>query len=301
MSLAARLSNLHLLLHVPSFARWPLELRFFCRVVYETWIKQSATGRTPVPKSINVTCDFRLRETGSRNEAEANADSNSSTGGDLASGQAVQAIDPTFRPIKQHVKIGQALMNQQEQLRCVCCEENVDLTREMIVVCPEQTCQAVSHMACLSNEFLESGGNQDVVPVQGECPSCKKILNWVDLVKELTLRMRGEKEIKRLMKHTKRKITAQQAQLGLLSDDEDEDFDADDPEDDLSAEDVIDEPHKYGKDRLHEGDWETSSVSSLASASSIVHGGDKRYAASARAGPDMSIVIEDSDDIEIAE
>ena len=38
-SLTDKLSNLHLLLRVPYFSQWPLEVRFFSEDVYKVWAK----------------------------------------------------------------------------------------------------------------------------------------------------------------------------------------------------------------------------------------------------------------------
>jgi len=56
-------------------------------------------------------------------------------------------------------------------------------------------------MTCLSSRFLANDVLADaLIPTEGRCPTCKNPIRWVDLMRELTLRMRGEKEMEKLMK-----------------------------------------------------------------------------------------------------
>ena len=297
MPLATRLSNLHLLLHVPSFARWPLELRFFCRDVYESWVQHSAAMAAPMERNIRVHREFEVK-------------TNQSNGEDPAifkplgegSKRDIKDIDPTYRLIKAHVELGQALEARPEGSKCICCKEKVDPHLEMVTICPEQRCQAHSHMACLSQRFLESEQSQEVVPIEGQCPRCRTTLKWVDLVKELTLRMRGEKEIKRLMKPSKKKPAGQAEPQDSLSEEDDEDAYLEELDEDCSPEDVIDEPHQHEVvDLMTDDEWETFSVSSKTSEpNSVLRAGEEnKWHMSVEAG--LSPVVEDSDDWASAE
>ena len=56
-------------------------------------------------------------------------------------------------------------------------------------------------MQCLSSAFLKAeNNNESIVPTHGNCPGCGTELQWVDLVKDLSLRVRGEKEMKAIFK-----------------------------------------------------------------------------------------------------
>lgn len=44
-----------------------------------------------------------------------------------------------------------------------------------------------------------------VVPIQGRCPQCGGHIQWVDMMKELSLRERGAKEVEALLKVKKRR------------------------------------------------------------------------------------------------
>ncbi|KAL1593854.1 Slx4p interacting protein [Paraconiothyrium brasiliense] len=54
---------------------------------------------------------------------------------------------------------------------------------------------------CLSNWFLAEEGRQDaLIPVEGTCPTCHTPLQWSTLMKELSLRTRGQKEVEAMFK-----------------------------------------------------------------------------------------------------
>ncbi len=113
----------------------------------------------------------------------------------------LEAIDVAYRGIKDHLEKGLFLLAEDEETKCAICREHVDHNTGMIVVCPVQDCRAASHIACLSSRFLTSSASAGaVIPTKGTCPNCQTTIRWVDLVKELTLRIRGEKEIEKLMR-----------------------------------------------------------------------------------------------------
>ncbi|KAL8627138.1 hypothetical protein Q9189_007168 [Teloschistes chrysophthalmus] len=73
------------------------------------------------------------------------------------------------------------------------------------------TCLAKSRPAGVqeSDEFL---------PLTIQCPQCNKAYRWIDLVKELSIRLRGEKESARLTK-APRGGKPKTAKTGLMKDD----------------------------------------------------------------------------------
>lgn len=292
MSLKSQLSNLHLLLRVPSFARWPLGIRFFCEDVLEAWLKWSSEADAPLRRSINIHLDFNP----SKEFLYSHPDlARSSFGGDSSNTvpRGLQSVDPTYNSMKAYVDKSQNIVHSVEKLTCCCCGNGIDASREMMLLCPESKCRAVSHMACLSGTFLRDAKLHEVVPIEGQCPSCRADLKWTQLVKELTLRMRGHKEIDRLLKPKRRKAGVTEA----CAENAREEYEGpeDDPEDDLSAEDVIDEPKKYEvSDACIEDSWETSSVSTVASEGVTNLNGESnlRYQ---YYNQQLSPVVEDSD------
>lgn len=48
------------------------------------------------------------------------------------------------------------------------------------VSCISPNCRFIGHLKCLAKLMLEPG---QYVPIQGTCPSCKKIVLWGDLIR----------------------------------------------------------------------------------------------------------------------
>ena len=87
------------------------------------------------------------------------------------------------------------------KLQCTKCKESIDSTSALGLVCPETTCKGVWHMRCLSQELLAQEGHRDtLIPIKGACPVCSTEVEWSTLMKDLSLRGRGQKEIARLFK-----------------------------------------------------------------------------------------------------
>ncbi|KAJ9629409.1 Slx4p interacting protein [Taxawa tesnikishii (nom. ined.)] len=54
-------------------------------------------------------------------------------------------------------------------------------------------------LVCSAEGWAENHGDA-IVPTSGRCPDCKETLLWSDLVRDLSLRIRGEKEVAKLFK-----------------------------------------------------------------------------------------------------
>ena len=294
-SLKTYLSNLHLLLRVPGFSRWPLEVHFFCEDVYDVWLKCCTTADAPLRQGLRVVRDFTPQKLNTEARSEGKGRSANGSAEAAATKTGVNAIDPSYKSIKSHIDIGQSFQRQTVQFICSCCAAPVRSKQEMVVVCSHTDCRTAFHMSCLAQRFLGSDANEEVIPVEGDCPSCQKRLKWVDLVRELTLRMRGAKVIDRLMNQGRKRKGDKAAQMVSLVEEDDE-ASEDDLEDDF-AEAVIDEPHKHTVSG-HDADdaWETSSASSVTSETR----GTSRPGIEALPGATFRIpaVIEDSEEWE---
>ena len=249
MSLGDKLSNLHLLLRVPSFARWPLEVRFFADDVYQSWTRYSDTAGTKLRGGIRVSLDTQVAETGaalptcSSETSQLRKSEGSRTG-------SIVAIDPSYASYKAHLDKSSLLLAEGEVASCVVCGQGIQTPALMALVCPNGECRAASHVVCLASKFLRDEGQGDLLPVDGNCPSCKSQLQWTRLVTEMTLRIRGKNEIERLKKKP-RKLKTKNSEgktalaTGSIVDDTDDDsngvvqFDEDE---ELSIADIIDEP-----------------------------------------------------------
>jgi structure-specific endonuclease subunit SLX1 len=69
----------------------------------------------------------------------------------------------------------------EEELVCNICLNGVEQPQRL--VCLNFKCSAVSHIVCLSSAFLSADSGR-LLPVQGECPTCGRILQWGELIRK---------------------------------------------------------------------------------------------------------------------
>lgn len=127
----------------------------------------------------------------------------------------IQALDVGYTSLKQHLRKSQELFGADAPtLQCCVCQSEVPSSGASTLVCSNDDCSAVSHLQCLATKFQSEIELSDdlVVRSTGRCPTCSSELQWVNLAKELSLRMRGEREIKEIFKTKRvRKGTATEA------------------------------------------------------------------------------------------
>ena len=215
-------------------------------------------------------------------------------------------IDASYMPLKSHLERSLVLLAEGETNQCAVCAEVIQPSTKTALVCPIEGCRTPSHVTCLSKMFLqeEEHGNH-VVPLTGKCPRCKSSLQWIDLVREMSLRTRGAREIAQLMKkprQRKTKSTMSKKSAPKVVDvatvgNENEassDFDIEDC-DDVYHITIIDEPQldEACAHTKHDDDDATSvtSVDSVVSHFSR-HGSPTRLT---KPAPRLGTVIEDTD------
>lgn len=118
----------------------------------------------------------------------------------------VAHIDVSYDDMKEHLEKAMFLLDDSETLLCGVCREQLALQDDLVVVCPQTDCRFAAHMVCLSRHFLnEAGESNQFVPTSGTCPACKSTVTWSSLMKELSLRLRGEKETQNIFKTKRRR------------------------------------------------------------------------------------------------
>jgi structure-specific endonuclease subunit SLX1 len=134
-------------------------------------------------------------------------------------GRGIAALPLTYVPHKQHVEKGKAIIEFEREGSCSICSQDLIHDRGIYAICPHPGCESVSHLTCLSKSFLEGetgehGSNRELsvtdrgpalVPMIGKCKCCGRAMKWLDVVKEVTLRMRGVKEVEGLLKEPRKK------------------------------------------------------------------------------------------------
>lgn len=121
----------------------------------------------------------------------------------------IHALAVTHSPLKSYLAKTQAIFDFEQEGTCGVCSDPLEHGQGLFAVCPHPDCNTVSHLDCLSKHFLESdSGADNVIPVRGTCPGCNQHVRWVEVIKEVSLRTRGQKEVERLLKPSRAKTRA---------------------------------------------------------------------------------------------
>ncbi|CZT21288.1 related to Structure-specific endonuclease subunit slx1 [Ramularia collo-cygni] len=194
LCLTDRLANLHLLLRATSFERWPLKVTFFSEDVHRMWLRWTTQQFEKLRPWIDITMDESSCAP-KKGQTEAVPSDPSPKG--------IHALDLGYTGLKPQIEKCRELFDVHRSVECsICCKETPS-TGFGTLVCPHEGCRSVSHLQCLASSFLKAEGasaNGAIVPTSGSCPTCNTKLMWIDLVRDLSLRMRGEKEIKAIYK-----------------------------------------------------------------------------------------------------
>ncbi|RMZ79664.1 hypothetical protein DV738_g3238, partial [Chaetothyriales sp. CBS 135597] len=286
-SLMDRLSNLHLLLRVPYFSQWPLQVRFFSQDVYASWTAWCERVDEQIRPGISVQLD--LPESNPPVAADdditsAQPPSQKRKADLLLNKGGVYGIDPTYARYQDVLTKSVFMLDDGDGQKCELCQEAIHLHDHLFTICPNNDCQSISHVTCLSKHFLQHSNSGQLVPEQGQCPACHSPLRWVDLMTQLTLRNRGQKDVQKILRK-KRKPKATTAAEVLETDSED-DFDQEE-EQNLELGALVGQ-HVAGSDS------DTDSIVSLDSVLSSTRPQIARP--SSQSTRPLEIVIEDSDD-----
>lgn len=203
VTLVRALTNLHTLLRVPSFNRWPLAVRFFCRDVYQKWLDCTKKTNGELRKGFHVTIDTR-DSTEPTEKAERHVDPQTGQRQKFAPSGigGVEGIDVSYSGLKAHVKKSIRLLAEHGIKRCSLCAIDIGSLNSTVVVCPTEECRAMSHMACLAKQRSDNREFNELLPASIRCPLCLSEHLWLDLVKELSIRARGGKNLAQLTKAT---------------------------------------------------------------------------------------------------
>ncbi|OJD13369.1 hypothetical protein AJ78_06181 [Emergomyces pasteurianus Ep9510] len=186
-SLTNILENLHFLLRSSYFSKWPLQVHFLSGDVHGVW--QVWSQRT----------DGSLDDVFEPEECDM-------AGKPLmCRAERLGVLDVGYDALKEYVEKSKFLLEAGEHIDCGVCKQELNLTHDLIAVCSHNLCSCASHLLCLSSHFLEARGfGGKLVPREGTCPACQNKLEWPTLMKEITLRLRGQEETERLFRRRRR-------------------------------------------------------------------------------------------------
>lgn len=202
MSLKNRITNLHLLLRVPSFSRWPLQVRFFCQDVYKKWQQWNKTVNRSIRDGIKVSLDMEhSKDTINTGNLPLSTEAKGKRNREAPGKGGVEGLDVGYGELKDHIGKSISCLAAHEAFKCAICAKEMGPKSATALFCNQETCRTVSHLTCLATRFVQDeGAIAAVTPVSGKCPGCKRELLWIDLVKELTLRLRGEGKVVQMMR-----------------------------------------------------------------------------------------------------
>ena len=198
-SLTDKISNLHLLLRVPSFARWPLKVRFFCEDVHRVWRTWCERTDGEVRADLDVVLDLEKTIDPASLEAPRLTQDKGWPRRPPPRKGGIAAVAVTYEGLKSRVEKG-LLLAEPATINCVVCLRELANPASTALMCSHSSCHAISHVACLAKHFRENEATGYILPVKGNCSSCERELWWVDLVREVSLRARGAREMEQLFK-----------------------------------------------------------------------------------------------------
>ncbi|KAG5930077.1 hypothetical protein E4U42_003086 [Claviceps africana] len=183
------MANIHLLTGVSSFVRWPLDVHFFAKDAYSAWQYRLESTQEAGRQGLRVLTDFAEPVDGVRGNAQASG---------------IHALPLDYLPMATYVDKGHAMVEFEQQGDCVHCSEKLEPDKGLYALCPNDGCEAMGHLDCWSRHALSSDDSDHVIPDHCSCPSCGGDIRWGDMVKELSLRVRGDDEVKKVLKSVER-------------------------------------------------------------------------------------------------
>jgi structure-specific endonuclease subunit SLX1 len=143
----------------------------------------------------------------------------------------IYALDVTHAPLKPQLEKSKTLLAKPQT--CTLCSSATPASGASTLVCPSLSCSNVSHLTCLATHFVATEpkptkdnphSTPSLLPTTGTCPTCSTPLQWQTLVQELSLRMRGEKEVQALFKppRTRKRKGDEQAAAGAVDEEAEE-------------------------------------------------------------------------------
>jgi structure-specific endonuclease subunit SLX1 len=224
-SLQDKLSNIHLLLRVKSFERWPLKLHFFAEDVFNAWQKMCKKTLGSLRPSLTIVTDFVNPKPVSQALTDIPPTSTQQIGDTTAKvgAKGIHALPVDFAPLKDHVIKSTSLILNTPSPNCGVCHNRIHTDQGIALTCPNTSCNMISHLKCLANHFLAGDSKKNVLlPIQGQCPRCNHELEWTELVREASLRLRGEEVVNKMLNPKSRKG---KAVADIPAEDEDDDDD----------------------------------------------------------------------------
>ena len=184
------------------------------------WARYLATdGVEPLRATLDVVTDFKpaavLEAEAKRKEAarprlleDPDDHQESDEQGEEPEGPnwGIHALPLDYAPLAPYLGKGQNVTTFEREGSCVVCLQHLEHDKGLYAICPNDECEGMGHVDCWSRHLLRQQGEDDgtVLPVDGRCPKCTGAVKWGDMMRELTLRVRGHKEVEKVLKRSRR-------------------------------------------------------------------------------------------------
>lgn len=155
--------------------------------------------------NISIITDFG-NELGKVASTDTNGGGEGSSTAELVP-RGIQALPLDYAPMKDYIAKGREVFSFEREGECVICNEHMPPSEGLYALCSNDGCEGVGHLSCWSRYILPEHEKESIIPVAGNCPKCHGPVKWGDMMTELTLRLRGAKEVDKLLKK-KRKAKA---------------------------------------------------------------------------------------------
>jgi structure-specific endonuclease subunit SLX1 len=227
---------LHLLLRARSFERWPLRVTFYAEDVYRVWTRWigqhlELKGGNGLREGLWVGMAEGMATTTIAKKIASLPVPPPEPTLEAAAPKGIHALDVSHAPLKPQLEKAKTLLATPQ--KCTLCSRGIPTSGASSLICSSPSCNSITHLTCLATHFLatekkssdsDSTGTPSILPTTGTCPSCSTPLLWQTLAQELSLRMRGAKEVAALFKpvRTRKRKSDEQATGGAVEEEEEE-------------------------------------------------------------------------------
>ena len=161
-------------------------MHFFAEEAHKAWGRWLKSTDTPSNEVVRVLTEFGPPE------------------GQPDAPWGINALPVDYSPMKPYVEKAQGVVVFEREGKCVHCKEQMESGHGLYPICSNEGCEAMGHLDCWSKHALTGADEGVVLPDSCTCPSCSGEVRWGDMMKELSLRVRGPQEVEKLLKKRRR-------------------------------------------------------------------------------------------------
>jgi structure-specific endonuclease subunit SLX1 len=110
--------------------------------------------------------------------------------------------------MKSYVEKTKSLYSFEREGVCIVCGEDLLHEGGLYATCSSTGCEGTGHISCWSRHLLGSNDDEEIIPISGRCPKCEGEVMWGDMMKEMSLRLRGQKAIDKILRKPRKSKAA---------------------------------------------------------------------------------------------